>query len=96
MKNTKIIFLSLTFLLLLSGCADNSQINVPDIVNGNEYISGFFTGIFHGLFIWFSLIASIFSDAFNIYEPNNNGLLYNIGYIIGLFFLGIGTNEANK
>ncbi len=46
---------------------------------------GFFTGIFHGFIILFSFIGSIFTDI-RIYAFPNSGVMYDFGYLIGIFF----------
>jgi hypothetical protein len=45
----------------------------------------FFMGIFHGFIILFSFIGSIFTDV-RIYAFPNSGVMYDFGYLIGLFF----------
>jgi len=56
----------------------------------------FFTGLVHGFLMFFSLIASLFTDI-RIYAFPNNGFLYDLGYVIGAsIFLGGGGAGASK
>ena len=77
----KIILLSLlalAMLLLFSSChPGHERYSVEDP-------AGFFWGFWHGLISIFTLIGSIFSDNVTIYETNNTGFFYNLGFLIGV------------
>ncbi|MBN2056878.1 hypothetical protein JW905_18270 [bacterium] len=45
--------------------------------------AGFFAGLWHGIISFFSLILSLFTRV-TMYECNNTGFLYNLGYYIGI------------
>jgi hypothetical protein len=52
--------------------------------------AGFLQGYWHGVSLMFNYVASLFSDAYVIYETPNSGGWYDTGYILGLFsFFGI-------
>ncbi len=51
---------------------------------GNK--AGFWAGIWHGLIIIITFIVSLFTKDVNIYEVNNAGWPYNLGFLIGLCF----------
>jgi|GEM_PF-1875973 len=53
----------------------------------NSSQAGFFKGLLHGSMVLISFIASLFSDSISLYELDNNGMGYNIGYALGLFIL---------
>lgn len=54
---------------------------------------GFFKGLLHGFLIFFSLVASIFTDV-RIYAYPNTGIWYDVGYFLGASaFLG-GSSTA--
>lgn len=82
MKTTLILIIALMLLcLLLSACAP-----------GNERFqskpAGFFWGIWHGWIAPVSLIWHLFDHKINIYEPNNTGFWYQLGFygaIVGGF-----------
>ena len=85
MKKIKFVFLLLIILgiLLLIGCAagPNPSVNTPDDV-GKIY--GFWYGLWHGIIFPVAFIISLFNKNVHFYEAHNNGLWYNIGYVIGL------------
>jgi hypothetical protein len=64
--------------LALAGCAHQPT---PDAYDP----PGFFTGLFNGFTIFFSLVGSIFLDV-RIYAFPNSGWWYDLG-----FFLGVGA-----
>lgn len=56
----------------------------------------FFSGLAHGFFIVFSLIASLFTDV-RIYAFPNGGFWYDLGFVIGASaFLGGGGGAARS
>jgi len=46
--------------------------------------AGFLAGIWHGWIAPFCLILGIFYDDIRIYEPNNVGWLYDLGFYIAI------------
>jgi len=48
--------------------------------------AGFWAGLWHGLIIIVTFIVSLFTNTVGIYEPNNVGWPYNLGFILGLCF----------
>ncbi|KPK72753.1 hypothetical protein AMJ87_03830 [candidate division WOR_3 bacterium SM23_60] len=48
--------------------------------------AGFWAGIWHGLIIVITFIVSLFTRDVGIYEVNNTGWPYNLGFLIGLCF----------
>jgi len=87
MKKSKLnlwIMLAMSVLLVTS-CTPGSEEFV-------EQSAGFFMGLWHGFISFFTFIISLFSDQVGIYETNNNGALYNLGFILGIsIFYGGGT-----
>jgi hypothetical protein len=62
--------------------------------------ANFWLGLWQGLIVFLSFIASWFDNNIVLYQVNNNGFWYNLGYIIALFvsigaFAG-GSREAGK
>ncbi len=81
-----IVFLSLTF--ILTSCAP-----------GNEKFdaapAGFLMGLWHGFISLFTFIISLFNDNVTIYEIENTGKLYNLGFILGaIIFYGGGSKSS--
>lgn len=46
--------------------------------------AGFFLGIWHGWIAPLSLILEIFNSDIRIYETNNRGFLYDLGFYISI------------
>lgn len=68
---------------LLTGCApgDEQFIEAP---------AGFLTGIWHGIISLITLIISFFSDNVHMYETNNVGWSYDLGFLIGVSIMAGG------
>lgn len=79
MKN-KLLYLIIAA-ILLSSCAVNHDHNYTNIEP-----AGFFLGLWHGLILPFSFVATFFSNDVSLYESIHNGT-YNIGYVLGLLIL---------
>jgi len=62
-------------------------INVNFTEAANMPVVGFFYGLIHGMLIIISFIASIFSDNYTIYAIYNNGIMYNFGFILGIYMI---------
>ncbi|MCD4737279.1 MAG: hypothetical protein K8R53_14645 [Bacteroidales bacterium] len=78
-------------LVFLSSCAP-----------GNEKFdtepAGFLYGLWHGFISLITFIISLFNDNVTIYEVDNSGKLYNLGFILGIaiFFGGGGKSSGRK
>ncbi len=62
--------------------------------------ANFWLGLWQGLIVFLSFIASWFDNNIVLYQVNNNGFWYNLGYLIALFvsigaFAG-GSREVGK
>lgn len=80
MKNNKYfkwVPLLIVALLFLSSCAaGNTKFDISP--------AGFWMGLWHGFISLFAFIISLFNDHVSIYEINNSGKLYNLGFILGI------------
>lgn len=80
MKNVKKIhwlIWGIVFMLVLSSCAaGNIKFDVDP--------AGFWMGLWHGFISLVTFIISLFNDNVSIYEINNTGKLYDLGFIIGI------------
>lgn len=88
MKFTKFLKwlpLMLLALFFLSSCAaGNEKFNIDP--------AGFWMGLWHGFISLISFIVSFFYDNVTIYEANNTGWPYNLGFILGvMIFYGGGS-----
>jgi hypothetical protein len=57
----------------------NSRYKKPD-----AHPAGFWAGFWHGYIVAITFIISMFNSNVRIYETNNRGRLYDIGYMLGL------------
>lgn len=73
--------LPLIILLLLTSCATQPDEYLWEYPNYSY--PGFFSGLFHGIVMPFSLIAEIFSDNIRIYAFPNSGGMYDFGFFLG-------------
>ncbi|MFZ0924964.1 MAG: hypothetical protein WCE82_10500 [Halobacteriota archaeon] len=58
--------------------------------------AGFWLGLWQGLIVFLSFIASWFDNNIVLYQLNNNGFWYNLGYVIGLIVLGVGGGGSAR
>ena len=84
----KPIILFVLMVLILVSCAP-----------GNEKFdaapANFWMGLWHGFISLVTFIISLFNDKVTIYEVNNVGKLYNLGFIIGvMLFWGGGSKST--
>jgi len=89
MKANKIAFgLILVFCIAnLSSCAPNGYLPRE---------AGFFSGLWHGFIILFSLIGKLFGADIGIYAEHNTGFFYWLGFIIGIGGFGGGGGSAAR
>jgi hypothetical protein len=87
MKRRTILIACLSLpLLLVMSCAGNpfapaGMVGVP---------AGFWNGLWHGFTMLFTFIISLFKNNVGIYEANNTGNMYDLGFLLGviIFFGG--------
>ncbi len=84
------VFILLTF--VLTGCIPG------DGTYTNTNTAGFFWGVWHGWVAPVSLIISIFNDNISIYEVNNTGFFYDLGFYMAVIsgFGGIALSRRKK
>ncbi len=73
-------FIFLLCCLLFASCAPNDF---------TEHQYGFFSGIKHGFCFPFAVFGKIIGRHVGLWAANNTGLYYWIGYILGLFWIGV-------
>lgn len=90
----KSLFLIVTVTVLLVSCTPGPN----ELIDCSEEAAGFWLGLWHGFTVLFTFIWSLFSDGVNIYEVNNNGTWYNLGFLIGVmtFFGGSGGGACKR
>jgi hypothetical protein len=90
-----LIALMLLSMLLLSACAagPNPLEGVP--TDGGQ-LAGFWLGLWHGIISPVTFIISIFVQDVRFYEVHNNGIWYNLGFVIGAGILFGGSARAGR
>lgn len=63
--------------LLLAGCAADAN---PAVGDGS---AGFWLGLWQGLILPVTFVVSLFNDSVAIYEVDNRGHLYDLGFVFG-------------
>lgn len=60
-------------------------------------IGGFWLGLWQGVIVCLSFIASLFDQNIVLYQATNSGFTYNLGYILGLCIsIGAGASSSKK
>jgi hypothetical protein len=65
-------------LATFSGCFPGGSTYSP------QEPAGFFSGVWHGWIAPLSLIVGVFKDGVRIYEPNNTGWWYDLGFYVAV------------
>lgn len=76
--------------LALAGCAHQVA---SAVVPGAP---GFWLGLWHGVIFPVAAVASFFAADIAVYAVPNGGVWYDVGYFIGIVFLGVGSNRTRK
>jgi hypothetical protein len=88
---TKRIATYLLLFVVITTCLTSCA---PEGYETNE--SGFFSGLWHGFIIVFSLIGKLFGADIGIYAEHNTGFTYWLGFIIGIGGFGGGGSAARR
>jgi hypothetical protein len=87
----RILLLGLLVLLLAAGCAPG---NVRYSTETGKP-ANFWAGLWHGLIIIVTFVVSLFTKDVGVYEPNNVGWGYNLGFLLGcMISLGGGIRST--
>ncbi|MEO0083097.1 MAG: hypothetical protein ABIK33_01745 [candidate division WOR-3 bacterium] len=81
-NNKKYLLLALILIIVFLSCAPGNYRWNPKIEGSRP--ANFWAGLWHGLIVIITFIVSLFTKEVGIYETNNVGWAYNLGYIIGL------------
>ncbi|MEO0185398.1 MAG: hypothetical protein ABIL20_06340 [candidate division WOR-3 bacterium] len=85
LKSFKLVIVSLIICcFLITGCAPGNERWNQSINPGHK--AGFWAGLWHGLILIITFVVSLFTKEVGIYEVNNVGWPYNLGFILGLCF----------
>ncbi|MBT8241214.1 MAG: hypothetical protein KJN63_08305 [Acidimicrobiia bacterium] len=91
-KTLRVSALAVVAGIALAGCAAGGGTYSPTDQ------AGFFSGIWHGWIAPLALIAHIFDGDIRIYETNNNGIWYDVGFYIAVIsgFGSLGLRRRPK
>lgn len=88
MKRKVLVLIALLVLmvLFLSACAPgaNPLVNVPP---PGGTVANFWTGLWQGFISPVTFIISLFRSDVNLYEVYNDGIPYNVGFVIGALII---------
>lgn len=91
-----LLLVGILFIFLISSCSNYED--VSECVDGKNY--GFWNGLWHGIIAPIDLIAMIWRDDVTVYAPNNNGIWYAFGFVLGSggwgFLSSRGARKARK
>lgn len=92
LKYSLLALLLIVSAFALSGCAPG------DGANNDTHPAGFFWGIWHGWIAPISLIIGIFKHDIRIYEVNNTGWWYDLGFYIAVIsgFGGLSLSRRKR
>lgn len=65
-------------LVLLAGCAPGSERFTASTP------AGFWFGLWHGCISFFTLVIGVWSDSVHVYEVDNSGGWYDLGFVLGV------------
>ncbi len=89
MKKLVVLILLLMVVVMMTGCLADA-----DVVRDKQ--AGFFTGVWHGWIAPFALIINFFNKSVTIYEVNNVGWWYDLGFYIAVIGGFGGINFSRK
>ena len=83
-KYKKYIIFALVLLVVFIGlsCAPGNYRWDPNVQGSKP--ANFWAGLWHGIIVVITFIVSLFNKRVGIYEVNNYGWPYNLGFILGL------------
>jgi hypothetical protein len=81
-RKSFLLVLIVVLALVFISCTPGNERWNQEINPGNK--AGFWIGVWHGAIIIVTFIVSLFTKDVGLYEINNTGWPYNLGFIIGL------------
>lgn len=88
------IILIVLFFLSLAGCAGPNTVERQPRKDGD--LSGFWSGLWHGLISPISFIGSLLDPDIEMYDVHNNGGWYNLGFVLGAGILLCGGSSTRR
>jgi hypothetical protein len=82
--------LAIIAVITLTGCVPGDGTSTPDDP------AGFFWAIWHGWIAPFSLVLGLFKENINLYEVNNSGWWYDLGFYMSVISSGFGGLSLSR
>jgi len=89
-KTLALMIMLVLMLIFMTGCVPGHQRFT------NEDPAGFFWGVWHGWIAPISLVIGFFDRNVRIYEPDNSGWFYDLGFYISIIAGFGGINIFRK
>lgn len=70
-----------TIALLMTSCA--TSVDATTCIHTGESVGGFWWGLWNGMTAGFSFLGSLLDSSISIYDINNKGGLYDLGFVLG-------------
>ena len=83
-----LVLISVGSLFVLSACA------AGDPRYTAEAPAGFWTGLWHGIISVVALVVGLFHEGVQIYERNNTGGWYDLGFLLGVTIIWGGSSHT--
>ena len=92
-----LVLASTALVMFIAGCAGSNPLQGT---SGTSGVAGFWAGLWHGLICPFTFVISLFNHGVRMYEVHNNGMWYDLGFLIGasssLGSAGHGTGRGRR
>lgn len=94
MRNLRALLVPVALVLLAACAPSGNPVPASELAQGAP--AGFLLGLWHGAILFVTFVISLFSDAVGIYEANNTGWPYNLGYVLGVMIAFGGGGAGAK
>ena len=85
MRVSRIVVVAIAVLIAVTGLASCAPGGNPlaGQATAGQGLAGFWLGLWHGLIVWVTFVWSLFDPSVSVYEVQNTGWSYNLGFVIG-------------
>jgi len=90
-----LVGLTVAALILLSACAPGPN-PLQNVAPEGGTVGGFWLGLWQGIIAPITFIISLFRSDVSFYEVYNNGIWYNLGFILGAGIWFGGSASASR
>jgi hypothetical protein len=96
-KGTTTLIVLPLLMLLIGSCVPGPN-SLSGIPSDEGHTAGFWHGLWHGIIAPVTFVVSLFRPGVQMYEVHNNGIAYNLGFLLGILvvFGGGGSGAAKR